>query len=172
MKNMDLGSYEKNFSGHFAMLRTPRNIDKLFLCELYCSCDRVGLKFVMVPSKYWLWVGWLKLDPRISWKLIWRVAHSAKKNERRKEIKERKLMHCCNSFFLVDSKSCGLVVKNDLPAGENAAGRWKEMQQTLGIANQQGGILSWSYSVRVVSGVDAGTGCDGLNRSELFWNHS
>ena len=37
-------------------------------------------------------------------------------------------------------KICGLVVKNDLPAGENAAGRWKAGQWGLGIANRQGGM--------------------------------
>lgn len=46
-------------------------------------------------------------------------------------------------FFLgTECVSCGSVVKNDLPAGENAAGRLKienKLQRTLWIANRQGG---------------------------------
>ena len=45
--------------------------------------------------------------------------------EERKEKKRnvRIVAKIMNFYFFVDS--CGLVVKNDLPAGENAAGRWK-----------------------------------------------
>ena len=51
-------------------------------------------------------------------------------NERlKKKRKEKKRTNCCkNELFFVDSESC--VVKNDLPACENATGRCKPEELT------------------------------------------
>jgi hypothetical protein len=51
------------------------------------------------------------------------------KKERKKK-KEKKHTNYCkkNELFYLFCDSCGLVVKNDLPAGENAAGRLKTEQ--------------------------------------------